>query len=251
MITLLIATFISTSLVIMVSGGDYFHRYTYPFLLAASLILFIVALEYARKTQKKLMIAFCFIIALLSCSLSEKFNFHFREIQHFFALNPPKFYDLLNRKIDPSISILNEPLWDTNNFKYKKLISSAPENANILIYLKHPYNLDLSSERFVILDTPYAMQPFGRMPETNADSLASYFRRGGLDYMAVSRIEEFTIDKANKIIQEYNNREHYRWNSTMIMYEALFRKFILEIADNNNVVYDDGENMLIDLTQHK
>jgi hypothetical protein len=62
-------------------------------------------------------------------------------------------------------------------------------------------------------------------------------------------VKGFIVNSANKIINEFRDREFYRWNSLMIMYEAQFRKHILELAENRKIIYDDGENILLDLSE--
>lgn len=248
---MLASALISVALTILISGGDYFHRYTYPFLVATSVILLMVLLEYAVGKGSKTVAILGLLSLLFSCSLSEKANLHLKDIRNFFALNPPKFINLLTREIDPSISILNEPLKQKQGFLYEDLIGSVPDSAGILVYLKHPYKLDLSSDRLFIMDTPYALQPFGRMPENDPDSLAGYFQKGGLEYLAAYRVGDFNAEKAARIIRNYNSLNSHRWNSTMIMYEARFRKLIMQIAENYQVIYDDGVNYLIDLARKK
>jgi len=216
------------------TGGYGVMRFTFPFIFAISIYSLIEILHQENNGLNK----------------SEKFGkyllFYFigSNLSIFLAVLP-KYNNIIKFNLNNSILVSK-----TEKMNYFSLQSVIPKGETLLVRLNHNYLLDFKRNLIYIADYPGGSSPPPGMPFFKGpDLLSEYLINKKIRYIAYSYREQANF--AKEIYVNRLDKKTNAWIRTEAQHTFDFQDNILLLSKTRKILFDDGENFVIDLNDKK
>jgi hypothetical protein len=234
-IAILASVFLGYGALIYATGGYSLYYYSFSFAFSA-LIFSLISVSYNYNRDKVAIVSWVIVASL--------FGFHLEKGQDIFQ----QIKNGISYDGGIKIGLLNaDPVSDEELTRYKNLQKSIPEKETIFAVLDNNFLLDFTKNTIYIADSPGAVSLPPGMPMFKGESdLEKYFLEKNITYIACSCGEKaaYSKDHVSGMLKPHVNP----WLKTETMNSLDFRDNFQKLALQKKVVYDDGANIVLDLS---
>lgn len=216
-------------LALTLATAESYSRFSYPFLLAATLVLFIENVRPRTESVGNKLLASAPLVA--------------SAVAGFLLVSTGQLSTALYKLYvhTAKAGIESTPVFaDREIGAYKALQQSIPPGETLLEKLDDPFLLDFRRNTILLVDYNEASPPPGIPFSKGSEALAHYLASLNIRYVAYSYARE---------AERRTFRADIPWVKNQLLYTYDFEDNLKGLATTRRRLYDDGENFLLDLSQ--
>jgi hypothetical protein len=237
LLLILAACFLGIAAIIYGVGGYSLYYYTFPFVLPT--VLFLLAVLLAGKSDKadKFPVYTMIIAAFMAGFFLQKSLIFLDEVKSQISFDNGLKIGLVNTDLVPAES----------RKEYHNLQMAVPRGEKILSRLDRNFLFDFKRNEVFIIDLPGgASLPPGLPFQAGSEKLANYLLSSGIKYIAYSYGNEagFSCEGSKGMLRAHVNP----WLKAETEHSLDFQDNLIELSKTRKIIYDDGNNFVLDLS---